>query len=402
MIKIIIISIMIFCYITLVKPIFLGFPALYLLAPFGVFLFLNDVIKKGFNIDADFFKFFLLLLIVIFSFLMTMIINQNGDVFYIKEILQFNVICFFSAYFIVKFYIKNFNDDIHKFVLIFSNAVFLQLFISFIALINPDFFGFIFSIIDSTILFEGALNSFSDFRMVAIGTPFFGSAIVNCFTLFLISSYYPESRYKKYLLFLWISISILGMISARTTIIGIVISLIIYIVHFYKLKSNILIYLFIFTFFIFLILPYIKLNEQFSNIQNFAFEFLLDFKNSKASDSTEDLLQMYQVVPNNLKTWLIGDGFFKNEEGFYYKEIDIGYLRVVFASGLFGLLIYLIINIYVIMKSKMPYSILLFAMLLILNFKGFTNMTYLFILFFIFITLNKKAMYNIKYIVGSK
>ena len=322
--------------------------------------------------------------------MISIFINQTGDSYYIKEVFQFNIFAFFSAYFIVRYYINNFDSDINKFVLIFSNVVFFQLIISFIALINPIFFNFIFSIIDSTILFEDALESFSDFRMVVIGTPFFGSAIINCFTLALIAAYYPTSKYKKLSLFLWVSIATLGMVSARTTIVGIIISLIIYLIQFYKFRSNIILYLFVLTTLLLFILPNIKLSEQFSNIQNFAFDFLLNFKDSKASDSTGDLLQMYQIIPKNLQTWLIGDGFFKDGDGLYYKGIDIGYLRIIFANGLLGLFMYLLLNFFIINKSKIPYSFLVFSIVLILNFKGFTNMIYLILLFFIFKNISHK------------
>lgn len=390
MIKLLFVSLLIFCYISLIKPILLGFPIAYLLVPFGVLLFLIDTLNNKFNIRSDFFKMFLILFFIVFFFMISIFINQTGDSYYIKEVFQFNIFAFFSAYFIVRYYINNFDSDINKFVLIFSNVVFFQLIISFIALINPIFFNFIFSIIDSTILFEDALESFSDFRMVVIGTPFFGSAIINCFTLALIAAYYPTSKYKKLSLFLWVSIATLGMVSARTTIVGIIISLIIYLIQFYKFRSNIILYLFVLTTLLLFILPNIKLSEQFSNIQNFAFDFLLNFKDSKASDSTGDLLQMYQIIPKNLQTWLIGDGFFKDGDGLYYKGIDIGYLRIIFANGLLGLFMYLLLNFFIINKSKIPYSFLVFSIVLILNFKGFTNMIYLILLFFIFKNISHK------------
>lgn len=392
MTKLLFILALIFFYISLIKPVFLGFPIIYLLVPFGMVVFLIDTLNNNFNIKLNFLKIFLIFFFIVFFFMLSIIINQNGDIYYIKEVFQFNIFAFFSSYFIIRYYIKNFNSDIDQFVLIFSNAVLFQLIISFIALVNSSFFNFIFSVIDSTILFEGALESFSDFRMVVIGTPFFGSAIINCFTLVLISAYYPTSRYKKLFLFLWAFIAILGMISARTTIVGVIISMVIFVIQSYKYRSNILLYSFILAIALIFVLPNIKLSEQFSDIQDFAFDFLLNFKESKASDSTEDLLQMYKVIPDNFQTWLIGDGFFKSEFGLYYKNIDIGYLRVIFANGIIGLFMYLFFNYFIVKKSGIPYYFLIFLTMLILNFKGFTNMTYLVILFFIFQTLSSKEI----------
>ena len=58
------------------------------------------------------------------------------------------------------------------------------------------------------------------------------------------------------------------------------------------------------------------------------------------------------VFPDNLKTWLIGDGYFSNPGeidpyfigeivGGYYKGTDIGYLRFIFYFGLIGLLAFM-------------------------------------------------------------
>lgn len=388
MIKLIFIFALVLLYISLIKPIFLGFPLVYVLFPFGFLTFIVDIVKNKFNIKRNFIKMFLILFSILLCFIISIVINNGGDIYYLKEVFQFNIVAFFNAYFIIKLFISSFGDDLNKFVLIFSTAVFTQLLISFVGLINPTIFDLIFSVIESTIIFENSLDSFSEFRMVVIGTPFFGSAIINCFTLLVVASYYPKSKNKKILLFLWACIAFFGMISARTTLIGILISLPLYLIYFFRYKSNIPVLVFSLALTLFLILPNVQLNNQFSNIQDFAFDFLLDFKDSKASDSTGELVQMYKVIPSSSKTWLIGDGFFKNEFGLYYKNIDIGYLRIIFANGIIGLILYLLLNFFIIRKSKIPYSSLILLALLILNLKGFTNMTYLFILFFIFETIS--------------
>ena len=81
---------------------------------------------------------------------------------------------------------------------------------------------------------------------------------------------------------------------------------------------------------------------------------------------------------------MIGDGFFKDGNDFYYKGVDIGYLRVIFASGVLGLVLFISLNFFVITKSKIPYSIFIFSIFLILSFKGFTNILYLVFLFYMF------------------
>ena len=57
------------------------------------------------------------------------------------------------------------------------------------------------------------------------------------------------------------------------------------------------------------------------------------------------------VFPDNLHTWIIGDGYFDNpfnrdmnyigpNFGGYYMATDIGYLRFLFYVGLIGLLLF--------------------------------------------------------------
>jgi hypothetical protein len=56
------------------------------------------------------------------------------------------------------------------------------------------------------------------------------------------------------------------------------------------------------------------------------------------TDSTEDLKTML-FLPDSLKTFFIGDGFWEYGDG-NYMNTDSGYLRVLFAVGVIGLLLF--------------------------------------------------------------
>lgn len=82
----------------------------------------------------------------------------------------------------------------------------------------------------------------------------------------------------------------------------------------------------------------------------YAFEFIIK---GGSSASTDDLKTLY-VYPNNLATWVIGDGFRFAPSGgleYYYMNTDVGYLRNIFATGVFGCLfiyppvLYLALNV---------------------------------------------------------
>ena len=85
------------------------------------------------------------------------------------------------------------------------------------------------------------------------------------------------------------------------------------------------------------------------------------------------------VFPDNLHTWIIGDGYLENpfnrdmnyigpNFGGYYMATDIGYLRFLFYFGLIGLLlfcVYMVACANELMKRFPAYSWMFFCILLI-------------------------------------
>ena len=55
------------------------------------------------------------------------------------------------------------------------------------------------------------------------------------------------------------------------------------------------------------------------------------------------IIQRMVVFPDNLKTWLIGDGWFLNpdDSNGFYKYVDIGYLNFIFYCGTIGVAIFI-------------------------------------------------------------
>ncbi len=91
-------------------------------------------------------------------------------------------------------------------------------------------------------------------------------------------------------------------------------------------------------------------NPQFQELFRFAFEgFFSLFEEGEWQMDSTDRLQTMIVFPDNIKTWIIGDGYFINPYdtdpyyvgefiGGYYMGTDIGYLRFIFYFGLIGLI----------------------------------------------------------------
>lgn len=166
--------------------------------------------------------------------------------------------------------------------------------------------------------------------------------------------------YKKYLwlyVISYIMIIIIGNMMARTTIVGGIISLFYLILESgickFALNSKVReLWLWI-VIIVGITLCYIinkyNTDSNFYNDIRFAFEgfFSLYEKGEWQVGSNTQLSNMI-VFPDNIKTWIIGDGYFNNPinvdlnyigeiTGGYYKNTDIGYLRFIFYSGIIGL-----------------------------------------------------------------
>lgn len=183
-------------------------------------------------------------------------------------------------------------------------------------------------------------------------------------------------------------IAVLGNMIARTTIIGLFVSLLFIMIKSssIELMSNkqrvirwivsiILILIPILSF-------YYNTNPQLRENIRFAFEgfFSLAEKGEWVVESNDRLAAMI-VFPESVKTWFIGDGYFDGPSltdpyyvgptmSGFYMWTDIGYLRFIFYFGLLGLLMFMSFFIkcaQICSKNISEYSNL-FKLLLLLNF----------------------------------
>lgn len=130
------------------------------------------------------------------------------------------------------------------------------------------------------------------------------------------------------------------------------------------------------------IIHYYHTNTTIHNNIRFAFEgfFSLAEKGRWETHSNEILKGMY-VLPDNTKTWLVGDGYMENpydidpyytgpKWGGYYHGTDVGYLRFIYYAGIFCMLSFVTYMFKVaqacIQRFK-GYALLFFA-LLVLNY----------------------------------
>ena len=124
-------------------------------------------------------------------------------------------------------------------------------------------------------------------------------------------------------------------------------------------------------------------NDYFYENFRFGFENIFSWVEKGSlteTGSTSRLLDMF-VWPDNIKTWLIGDGYFNGpgaDPNFlgaanmtaFYMWTDVGYCRFIFYFGMIGLLLFMafFVRVAVACSGKQPGFALMFAFLVLLNF----------------------------------
>lgn len=362
----------------------------------GIVFFIVKMYKDK-KVDKSIFWGLILLLIPGIFLLLSILTNQYFDFSFLKEIIIFNFVVFVSAYGIVS--LCKSKEPVNFFTWLIGLSVVFQLVFSLILFLIPSGFQIAVSIFELTQDADKAIQ-LNEFRMVGVGAGFFQSGILNSFALVMISSLIisPKTNNKeKNILYLFIIlISVLGLFSSRSTIIGILISLLLIVFNIYK--SRVVIYSSILMVLLLLVLmPIINNlsgNSRLFDLFKFGTQFIFDFNNSQASQSTGELKDMWEIWPNSLKTWLIGDAKYRDGT-LYYMHTDVGYARIVYAIGFFGLISVLIGQIYLILKLDRTYfnfqaKICMLVVLLICEIKGVTLFTPFLSILFLASRMSKK------------
>lgn len=147
-------------------------------------------------------------------------------------------------------------------------------------------------------------------------------------------------------------------------------------------------------------------NVVIHNNLRFAFEgfFSLWEKGEWQTNSNSILLNMFRF-PDNIKTWLIGDGYMENPialdpyfidelTGGYYKGTDVGYCRFLFYFGLIGLgaFMYFMYRAMQICWNRFSSYRIMFLIILVLNYIVWIKVSSdLFLVFALFLCVDKEV-----------
>ncbi len=165
----------------------------------------------------------------------------------------------------------------------------------------------------------------------------------------------------------FVSITVIGCMIARTTMIGSIIGLVWILFSSFILPNTRqkepttgkwLVILFAIGILISISVVLYNASPEVNNLFRFAFEgFFNWFETGEWQTDSTTKLQSMVIWPEELKTWIIGDGYFANsrydpnylgdatDRGFYMGT-DIGYLRFLFYFGILGLIWIIAVVVY--------------------------------------------------------
>ena len=359
-----------------------------LLAAMGLMLFVaRAAASRSASLDRDFFVLIVFASIVSLSGIISVVYNATTDLSYASYVVSFFV-WMGGAYFVVSS-IRFLHGKVTPLMVINYLAAIcvVQCVIALLISRNPLVKDFV----DSFLGGDGFMGKLEN-RMYGIGCALdvaglkFSCVLVAISFVVMNGLCQPKLQTTIY----WIAylvIAVVGNMIGRTTSVGVVVSLIYILVHciFYGyrefLKSHVLPLLLLMVALLPLLIYLYNNSPKTREDLRFGFEgfFSLAETGRWETNSNNRLSDMF-VLPDNPKTWIIGDGYFDNpysDPNFngdnpteFYKGTDVGYLRFIYYFGVIGLIsfvVFFLVAFWECASRHRKYAIL-FLMILTINY----------------------------------
>lgn len=279
-------------------------------------------------------------------------------------------------------------------------SITLQSLISLILYLRPDISALVYSYVHNSELGALVREQVAEKRISGFARSFFGAGMFSGMGLILIaySIQHHYLRHKDIIIYtlLFLFIFIIGMMMARTTIVGAILAALLIILpkdgklklaSSKKLKFTTLVIITPVTLLSILTFFSPNLIKNYRTLIEFGFELFINFNETGKleTSSTNTVFEMFRL-PNNFTTWIIGDGLWDDPFSLgYYMNIDIGFLRLLYYFGVIGLFLYIMYH-FILIKSSFNNNLtifLIFIYFLILNIKGFSDLTPFITLFYV-------------------
>ena len=219
------------------------------------------------------------------------------------------------------------------------------------------------------------------------------SAVLLILTFFCLTPNSKQNRQVERCLYImaFFVIGVFGSMIARTTSVGVILSIVMWILYSCfnrdeESRSNSRKMFKVFMTSLIILVPFIMVfynqNADFRENLRFGFEGFFSLAEEGEWDVRSNRQLMSMVIwPDNLKTWMIGDGYFSQPQNDYYyvgpmydyyMGTDFGYSRFIFYFGILGLISFasvFVASTIVCSRSHRKYT-LMFAMIMLMNFIG--------------------------------
>ena len=258
--------------------------------------------------------------ICIMSVFSTYIFNHAGDPEFVNFWLM-PTFCFLSAYFVISFGLAAFPQlDFFLLSKYFIAVVLAQALLSAAMFLAPNIYTALLSIqqMDELDMLKSEESIGS--RLLGLGASFMIMGVINCVALLLIAILLKQApltkRYRLYLILTYLAIFAIGMMQARTTVIGLLVSLAYLCVSSFRLGIKgvkkaaviigniIVVSLLLVAAVVVMAKDFIEENQQ---IINYGFEMIKNYQeNGKLESASTNQLQDMYVYPEQVKTYLVG------------------------------------------------------------------------------------------------
>jgi hypothetical protein len=329
------------------------------IAAFGLVLFFLDMLRgRSFVISKDFLMFSIISIVVSVWTYFVITINNTIDTSYAQYIVSAWVWMggAYTVVWLIKAVHGKASVELMGQYLVFVCTA--QCLLAYAMTLSPSLKSFVDSLMGNAADFMGPAEG----RIYGLGAALDPSGLRFAAALVILAHLIHQTnadtnRFLEALYVLsFFIINIIGNMISRTTIIGLGIALLYWLILFFMEKRQrylsgfwVTAALCAFASIGLIILLY-QTNFAFRNNFRFGFEgfFSLAEKGYWETNST-NILKGMVVWPETIKTWLIGDGLFFNAEGTpdrfgqletgFYMDTDIGYLRYIFYFGSIGLVL---------------------------------------------------------------
>lgn len=330
-----------------------------IIAAFGLLVFMVRLAQRKIFLEKDYLILSLSALWVSLCGILSLWYNDSIDLAYSTYIVSMWV-WLGGAYFVVEL-IKFVHGE--KTVLLLGHYLIAVCVCQCVLALAIDMNPVVKSFVDS-IYSAGAYYAEHD-RLYGIGASLdvagsrFSAVLV---MITFLGTVYGKELEKKWLVFYVISfliITVIGNMLSRTTTVGVILSLA-YLLYLAlrsrgeteKVSKIRLLKWMMFVVMLLgipMVVYYYRTNPIINENIRFAFEgFFSLVEQGKWEVHSNNMLQNMYVFPDNVKTWIIGDGYFANPittdpyytgemRTAYYMGTDVGYLRFIFYFGVLGL-----------------------------------------------------------------